>query len=272
MVPPCADNPRPRGTWRDDRRRQPPGMSPRAPAPRGPPPPARGPPLRPQSTPARRVLPCARALVTASPHAPPAPALARGRRAPRLPARRGRLPRRAAVAIGRGGWSDEERHHEGYGSREHPHPDHAAGTPGERYRAFEPWERDELVKNLVEALSQRDRAVQERMIGDLVQCDQDYGRRVAEGLSSRADGSPRARIDSAARGSPSSPRGRARRQRSRRSHCNDVRCLPRSNAAQPESTQGSPGDLRCAGPSVVGALPRARRRAAERTELPPERS
>ncbi|WP_437813968.1 catalase [Sorangium sp. So ce1078] len=65
------------------------------------------------------------------------------------------------------------------------------GQAGERYRAFEPWERDELVKNLVEALSQCDRTIQERMIGHLTQCDQDYGRRVAEGLSSRIDESAR---------------------------------------------------------------------------------
>ncbi|XWJ73188.1 catalase-related domain-containing protein [Sorangium cellulosum] len=56
------------------------------------------------------------------------------------------------------------------------------GQAGERYRAFEPWERDELVKNLVDALSQCDRGIQERMVGHLVQCDKDYGRRVAEGL------------------------------------------------------------------------------------------
>ncbi|WP_437617260.1 catalase-related domain-containing protein [Sorangium sp. So ce834] len=66
------------------------------------------------------------------------------------------------------------------------------GQAGERYRAFEPWERDELVKNLVEALSQRDHAIQERRIGHLVQCVQDCGRRAAEGLSSRADGSANA--------------------------------------------------------------------------------
>jgi catalase len=53
---------------------------------------------------------------------------------------------------------------------------------GERYRAFEQWERDELVKNLVDALSQCDRGIQERMVSHLAQCDEDYGRRVAEGL------------------------------------------------------------------------------------------
>ncbi|WP_437938315.1 catalase-related domain-containing protein [Sorangium sp. So ce341] len=81
---------------------------------------------------------------------------------------------------GPGGWREEERRHEGYGSRAHPHPDH------------EPWKRDELVKNLIDALSQCDRAIQERRIRHLVQCGQDYGRRVAEGPSSRTDGSGKA--------------------------------------------------------------------------------
>ncbi|WP_437571008.1 catalase-related domain-containing protein [Sorangium sp. So ce542] len=65
-------------------------------------------------------------------------------------------------------------------------------SAGERYRAFEPSERDDLMKNLVDALPQCDRAIQERMLGHLVQCDQDYGRRIAEGLSSRTDGSGKA--------------------------------------------------------------------------------
>jgi catalase len=58
---------------------------------------------------------------------------------------------------------------------------------GARYRAFEPWERDELISNLVEALGQCDRGIQERMIGHLTQCDREYGRRVAEGLGLSAD-------------------------------------------------------------------------------------
>jgi catalase len=53
---------------------------------------------------------------------------------------------------------------------------------GERYRTFEAWERNELVKNLVELLSQTDRDVQERMVWHFSQCDPDYGRRVGEGL------------------------------------------------------------------------------------------
>jgi catalase len=53
---------------------------------------------------------------------------------------------------------------------------------GDRFRSFEPWERDELVNNLVGALGQCDRDIQDRMVFHFSQCDADYGRRVAEGL------------------------------------------------------------------------------------------
>ena len=57
---------------------------------------------------------------------------------------------------------------------------------GERYRSFEPWERDELISNLVGALKVCDAGVQERMVSHLSQCDEEYGRRVAEGLKANA--------------------------------------------------------------------------------------
>jgi catalase len=56
------------------------------------------------------------------------------------------------------------------------------GQAGDRYRAFEQWERDDLILNLVGALSQCDRATQERMVGHLRQCDSEYGQRLADGL------------------------------------------------------------------------------------------
>ncbi|MBV9848143.1 MAG: catalase [Armatimonadetes bacterium] len=55
---------------------------------------------------------------------------------------------------------------------------------GERYRAFEDWERDELISNLVGALKQCNPDIQERMVHHLTQCDADYGRRIAEGIGS----------------------------------------------------------------------------------------
>lgn len=57
---------------------------------------------------------------------------------------------------------------------------------GERYRSFEPWERDELISNLVIQLKQCNADIQERMIGHLTQCDAEYGRRVADGLANAA--------------------------------------------------------------------------------------
>ncbi|MGZ4032748.1 MAG: catalase [Tumebacillaceae bacterium] len=53
---------------------------------------------------------------------------------------------------------------------------------GDTYRAFEDWERDELISNLVDALSICKQDIRERMIGYFTQADEDYGRRVREGL------------------------------------------------------------------------------------------
>ena len=53
---------------------------------------------------------------------------------------------------------------------------------GERYRAIEDWERDDLIANLVANLKQCRRDIQERMVSHLFQCDPDYGTRVAQGI------------------------------------------------------------------------------------------
>lgn len=53
---------------------------------------------------------------------------------------------------------------------------------GERYRMFEDWERDELIMNLVTTLKPCQKHIQDKMVEMLTKCDQDYGRRVAEGL------------------------------------------------------------------------------------------
>lgn len=44
------------------------------------------------------------------------------------------------------------------------------------------FERDDLVRNLVDALEQCRKLVQDRMVSHLTQCDEEYGRRVADGL------------------------------------------------------------------------------------------
>jgi len=54
---------------------------------------------------------------------------------------------------------------------------------GDRYRTFEDWERDELILNIVGGLIQTDLVTQTKMIDLFTQCDEDYGRRVAHGLS-----------------------------------------------------------------------------------------
>jgi catalase len=56
------------------------------------------------------------------------------------------------------------------------------GQAGETYRRFNDWERDELISNLVSALSSCRTEIQDRMIEMCTKCDEDYGRRVAEGL------------------------------------------------------------------------------------------
>jgi len=61
---------------------------------------------------------------------------------------------------------------------------------GERWRAFQDWERDELVSNLVGALSQCGTDIQQRMLWYFSQADAEYGRRVAEGLGAQVPTSP----------------------------------------------------------------------------------
>lgn len=56
------------------------------------------------------------------------------------------------------------------------------GQAGETYRSFEDWEREELIKNLSAALSICDSRIQEAMIYHFTQADEDYGRRVKEGI------------------------------------------------------------------------------------------
>src|SRR3954468_14844060 len=53
---------------------------------------------------------------------------------------------------------------------------------GERYRSCEPWERDELIMNLVSNLKKCKKNIQDRMLSYFTQADAEYGQRVAEGL------------------------------------------------------------------------------------------
>jgi catalase len=53
---------------------------------------------------------------------------------------------------------------------------------GERYRTMPDWEREDLVLNLVTQLNDCEEDVQDRMVWHLQQCDEEFGRRVAEGI------------------------------------------------------------------------------------------
>ncbi|WP_046179787.1 catalase [Domibacillus tundrae] len=56
------------------------------------------------------------------------------------------------------------------------------GQAGDTYRSFEDWERDELISNLVDALKVSHPEIQKQMIEHFTKADEEYGRRVAEGL------------------------------------------------------------------------------------------
>ena len=58
---------------------------------------------------------------------------------------------------------------------------------GERYRTIAQWERDDLITNLVDNLRQCDTHIQERMVWHFLQCDPEYGTRVAQGLGITLD-------------------------------------------------------------------------------------
>jgi catalase len=58
---------------------------------------------------------------------------------------------------------------------------------GERYLLSEQWEKDDLVANLIDGLSQCDRAIQERMIWHLYLAEDELGQRVGEGIGIVAD-------------------------------------------------------------------------------------
>ena len=59
------------------------------------------------------------------------------------------------------------------------------GQAGHTYRSFEEWERNELVKNLSEALAVCDKRIQNAMIEHFTQADEDYGVVVKEGIEKK---------------------------------------------------------------------------------------
>ncbi|MBF9253439.1 catalase [Pontibacter sp. 172403-2] len=53
---------------------------------------------------------------------------------------------------------------------------------GETYRNFEDWERDELIMNLSNTLAACDKRIQDKMVEYFTNADEEYGRRVKEGI------------------------------------------------------------------------------------------
>src|SRR5699024_6825326 len=56
------------------------------------------------------------------------------------------------------------------------------GQVGHTCRSFDEWEWDELIKNLSEALASCDKNIQDTMNQHFTRADEDYGRRVKEGI------------------------------------------------------------------------------------------
>jgi catalase len=54
---------------------------------------------------------------------------------------------------------------------------------GDTYRRFEQWEKAELISNLVADLSRCDQRIQEKMMAYAEEADEEYGRRLREGLA-----------------------------------------------------------------------------------------
>lgn len=59
------------------------------------------------------------------------------------------------------------------------------GQAGNTYREFEDWERDELIKNLSEALAVCDKSIQDAMVEHFTKADEEYGKRVKEGIAKK---------------------------------------------------------------------------------------
>ena len=58
---------------------------------------------------------------------------------------------------------------------------------GETYRSFEQWEKDELISNLVGDLSTCAKVIQDKMIALAEEADEEYGRRLREGLAGKTN-------------------------------------------------------------------------------------
>lgn len=71
---------------------------------------------------------------------------------------------------------------------------HDFAQAGDTYRSFEPWEQDELIRNLVTNLKLCKPHIQNQMIQYFKKADPEYGRRVAEGLEVGTNESSRGQL------------------------------------------------------------------------------
>ncbi|PLS03673.1 catalase [Neobacillus cucumis] len=78
---------------------------------------------------------------------------------------------------------EHEPYVEGKVTREKISRENNFGQAGETFRRFSDWERNELISNLVDALSTCRKEIQDQMVEIFTQCDEEYGKRVREGLS-----------------------------------------------------------------------------------------
>jgi catalase len=78
---------------------------------------------------------------------------------------------------------EHEPYVEGNVKREKISRENNFGQAGETYRRLNDWERHELISNLSDALANCRKEIQDRMIDMLTQCDEDYGKRIAEAIN-----------------------------------------------------------------------------------------
>ncbi|MET3684067.1 catalase [Alkalibacillus flavidus] len=78
------------------------------------------------------------------------------------------------------------------------------GQAGETYRRLNEWEQRELINNLVGAISQCHEDIQNQIIENLTKADEEYGKRVAQGLNNQTS-EPDSMLNSDGIGHPSDP-------------------------------------------------------------------
>ena len=73
------------------------------------------------------------------------------------------------------------------------------GQAGDRYRQHEDWERNDLVNNMIGALADAEKVIQDKMIELCTNCDADWGKRLADGIkAANQDGDAQANGQQAA--------------------------------------------------------------------------